>query len=110
MFYNAQEMMLRRELEEQADLQQAIELQRRRFMNLHLPDFKNDGIHHHQRSLSVGASISSPAYCYASQNVHPSYSIKQEVSEGFLISLSCSISYYYLFVVFVNFTLVVLCV
>ena len=38
MFYNAQEMMLRRELEEQADLQQAIELQRRRVMNLQLPD------------------------------------------------------------------------
>ncbi|XWS52560.1 hypothetical protein CRYUN_Cryun11dG0081200 [Craigia yunnanensis] len=81
MFYNAQEMMLRRELEEQADLQQAIELQRRRFMNLHLPDFKNDGIHHLQHSLSVGASISLPAYSYASQIVHPSYSIKQKVSE-----------------------------
>ncbi|KAG4129900.1 hypothetical protein ERO13_D09G108600v2 [Gossypium hirsutum] len=69
MFYNAQEMMLRRELEEQADLQQAIELQRRRFMNLQLPDFKNDGIHHHHCSLSVGASVPS------------SDSMKQEVSE-----------------------------
>ncbi|TYH53912.1 hypothetical protein ES332_D09G132900v1 [Gossypium tomentosum] len=69
MFYNAQEMMLRRELEEQADLQQAIELQRRRFMNLQLPDFKNDGIHHHHCSLSVGASVPS------------SGSMKQEVSE-----------------------------
>ncbi|XWS28326.1 hypothetical protein CRYUN_Cryun25bG0058900 [Craigia yunnanensis] len=81
MFYNAREMMLRREMEEQTDLQQAIELQRRGFMNLQLPDFKNYGIHHHQRSLSVGASVSLPAYSYASQNVHPSYSIKQEVSE-----------------------------
>ncbi|XWS73590.1 hypothetical protein CRYUN_Cryun02cG0141900 [Craigia yunnanensis] len=81
MFYNAQEMMFRRELEDQADLQQAIELQRRRFMNLQLPDFKNDGIHHHQHSLSVGASVSLPAYSHASQNVHPSDSIKQEVSE-----------------------------
>ncbi|KAA3455364.1 zinc finger CCCH domain-containing protein 55-like isoform X1 [Gossypium australe] len=70
MFYNAREMMLRRELEEQADLQQAIELQRRRFMNLQLPDFKNDGIHHfHHCSLSVGASVPS------------SDSMKQEVSE-----------------------------
>ncbi|PPR84000.1 hypothetical protein GOBAR_AA36713 [Gossypium barbadense] len=69
MFYNAKEMMLRRELEEQADLQQAIELQRRRFMNLQLPEFKNDGIHHHHCSLSVGASVPS------------SDSMKQEVSE-----------------------------
>ncbi|XVF04769.1 hypothetical protein REPUB_Repub05bG0113700 [Reevesia pubescens] len=76
MFYNAQEMMLRRELEEQA-----IELQRRRFMNLQLPDFKNDGIHHHQRSLSVGASVSLPPYSHISQNVHPSDGIKQDVSE-----------------------------
>ncbi|XVF69587.1 hypothetical protein PTKIN_Ptkin11bG0093200 [Pterospermum kingtungense] len=81
MFYNAREMMLRREMEEQAELQQAIELQRRRFMNLQLPDFKNDGIHHHQRSLSVDASVSLAAYSHASQNAQPSYSVKQEVSE-----------------------------
>ncbi|XP_022732389.1 zinc finger CCCH domain-containing protein 55-like isoform X2 [Durio zibethinus] len=81
MFYNAQEMMLRTELEEQADLQQAIELQRRRFMNLQLPDFKNAGIHHHHRSLSVGASVSLPAYSHTSLHGHPSNSIKQEVSE-----------------------------
>ncbi|KAE8728387.1 Nucleic acid binding protein, putative isoform 2 [Hibiscus syriacus] len=80
--YDAQEMMFRRELEEQVDIRQAIELQRRRFMNLQLPDFKNDGIHHHQRSLSVGASISLPAYSHAGQNVDPSDNIKQEVSEA----------------------------
>ncbi|XP_021278812.1 zinc finger CCCH domain-containing protein 55-like [Herrania umbratica] len=80
MVYDAREM-LRRKLEEQVDVQQAIELQRRRFINLQLPDFKNDGIHHHQRSLSVGASVSLPAYSHASQNVHPSDSIKQEVLE-----------------------------
>ncbi|XP_022756224.1 zinc finger CCCH domain-containing protein 55-like isoform X2 [Durio zibethinus] len=81
MFYNAQEMMLRRELEEQTEIQEAIELQRSRFMNLQLPDFKNDGIHRHQRSLSVGASVSLPAYSHVCENVHPSESIKQEVSE-----------------------------
>ncbi|XP_022754072.1 zinc finger CCCH domain-containing protein 55-like [Durio zibethinus] len=81
-FYNEPKMMLKRELEEQADLQQAIELQRSRFMNLQLPDFKNDGIHHHQRSLSVHASVSLPAYSHASQNVHPSDSIRQVVSEA----------------------------
>ncbi|GMI97412.1 hypothetical protein like AT3G21100 [Hibiscus trionum] len=81
MFYNTQKMMLRRELKEQTDLQQAIELQRRRFMNLQLPDFKNDGIHHHHRSLSVGASVPLPAYFHAGQSIDPPYSIKQEVSE-----------------------------
>ncbi|XWS71201.1 hypothetical protein CRYUN_Cryun03dG0118500 [Craigia yunnanensis] len=80
MFHNSQEMTLKREMEEQADLQPAIELQRR-FMNLQLLDFKNDGIHHHQCSLSVGASVSLPAYSHASQNVNPSDSIKQVVSE-----------------------------
>ncbi|KAK8604963.1 hypothetical protein V6N13_082425 [Hibiscus sabdariffa] len=81
MFYNAPEKMLRREFEEQTDLQHSIELQRRRLVNLQLPDFKNDGIHRHHRSLSVGASVSLPAYSHDSQNVHPSDSIKLEVSK-----------------------------
>ncbi|XP_010545607.1 PREDICTED: zinc finger CCCH domain-containing protein 55-like isoform X2 [Tarenaya hassleriana] len=45
---------LRREAE-QADMQHAIELQRRRFMTLQLPDLENQSIHHHHRSLSVGS-------------------------------------------------------
>ncbi|XP_076904826.1 zinc finger CCCH domain-containing protein 23-like [Bidens hawaiensis] len=45
------EMMIRRKLEEQ-ELQQAIELQDRRLMNLQLSDIKN---HHFQRSLSVSS-------------------------------------------------------
>ncbi|KAE8711344.1 zinc finger CCCH domain-containing protein 55-like isoform X2 [Hibiscus syriacus] len=81
MFHDAPEMMLRREFKEQADLQRAIELQRRRLVNLQLPDFKIDGIHHHQRSLSVDASVSLPAYSLDSQNAPPSDSIKQEVSK-----------------------------
>ncbi|CAI0412495.1 unnamed protein product [Linum tenue] len=52
--YNSQEMMLRRKLEEQAELQQAIELQGRRFINLQLPDLRGDYVNHHQRSLSMG--------------------------------------------------------
>ncbi|KAK8655195.1 hypothetical protein V6N13_107785 [Hibiscus sabdariffa] len=80
-FYNDPEVMLRREVEEQADLQHAIELQRRRLVNLQLPNFKNDDIHHHQRSLSVGASVSLPAYSLDSQNIPPSDSFKQEVSK-----------------------------
>ncbi|XP_039019162.1 zinc finger CCCH domain-containing protein 55-like [Hibiscus syriacus] len=83
MFYNAPEMMLRRELEEQADLQHSIELQRRRLVNLQLPDFKKDGIHHHHCGLLVGASVSLPAHSHDSQNVPPSDSIKTEVSKGF---------------------------
>ncbi|KAB2050320.1 hypothetical protein ES319_A13G237600v1 [Gossypium barbadense] len=60
MFYNAQEMMLRRKLEEQADLQQAIELQGRRLMNLQLLDLKNQHHSSFHHSLSTGSPIPSP--------------------------------------------------
>lgn len=84
MFYNTQEMLFRRKLEEQAELQQAIELQGRRLMNLQLPDL-NDRIPHHQRSLSVGAPISltPQPHTHINQNgILSSDSIKQEVAEG----------------------------
>ncbi|KAF1896946.1 hypothetical protein Lal_00034647 [Lupinus albus] len=45
MFYNPHEISLRRKLEEQAELQRAIELRGRRMMNLQLPDFVNNPIH-----------------------------------------------------------------
>ncbi|CAN0891847.1 Zinc finger CCCH domain-containing protein 22, partial [Linum grandiflorum] len=60
MFYNTQEMLLRKKLEEQADLQQAIELHGRRLMSLQLLDLKN---HHRQQlihGLSNGSPLSSP--------------------------------------------------
>ncbi|KAK9124892.1 hypothetical protein Scep_013738 [Stephania cephalantha] len=59
--FNSTQEMLRRKLEEQqVDLQQAIELQSRRFMGLQLLDVKK---HHHQRNLSAGAvSIPSPTH------------------------------------------------
>ncbi|KAK4356502.1 hypothetical protein RND71_025473 [Anisodus tanguticus] len=41
MFYNSHEMMLRRKIEQEAELQQAIELQGRRLMNLQMLDLKN---------------------------------------------------------------------
>lgn len=44
MFYNSQEIMLRKKMEQQqqaADLQQAIELEGRRFMGLQMLDLKN---------------------------------------------------------------------
>ncbi|KAK3205222.1 hypothetical protein Dsin_019268 [Dipteronia sinensis] len=59
-FYNTQEMLLRRKLEEQADLQQAIELQGRRLMNLQLLDFKNNNQHHHHHQFHHGMLNGSP--------------------------------------------------
>uniref|UniRef100_A0A2N9IY66 C3H1-type domain-containing protein n=1 Tax=Fagus sylvatica TaxID=28930 RepID=A0A2N9IY66_FAGSY len=57
MFYNTQDMLWRRKLEEQADLQQALELQSRRLMGLQLLDIKKQ---HHHRALSAGSPIPSP--------------------------------------------------
>lgn len=59
MLYNTQDMLWRRKLEEQADLQQAIELQNRRLMGLQLLDVKRN---HHHRALSTGAAIPSPTH------------------------------------------------
>ncbi|CAN4110259.1 unnamed protein product [Withania somnifera] len=59
MFYNTQDVMWRRKLEEQAELQQAIELQSRRLMNLQLLDVKRSN---HHRALSLGAIIPSPPH------------------------------------------------
>ncbi|KAI3827015.1 hypothetical protein L1987_01076 [Smallanthus sonchifolius] len=71
MLYNGQDLLWRKKLEEQADLQHAIELQNRRIMDLQLLDVKNSHHHHHhhqhQRALSTGAAIPSPT-CYS-----PSY-------------------------------------
>ncbi|XP_057495884.1 zinc finger CCCH domain-containing protein 46-like [Actinidia eriantha] len=55
MFFNTQDMW-RRKLEEQADLQQAIELQNQRLMGLQLLNVKG---HNHHRALSTGAGIPS---------------------------------------------------
>lgn len=60
MLYNPHDILLRRRMEEQAELQQVLELQERRLKNLQLPDFKNNPIHHHQRSLSVGNPLVLP--------------------------------------------------
>ncbi|KAA8520193.1 hypothetical protein F0562_014449 [Nyssa sinensis] len=57
MFYNTQDMLWRRKLEEQADLQQAIELQGRRLMGLQLLDAKR---YNQRRALPTGAAIPSP--------------------------------------------------
>ncbi|OAY37436.1 hypothetical protein MANES_11G101600v8 [Manihot esculenta] len=59
MFYNPDDMLWRRKLEEQADLQQALELQNRRLMGLQLLDVKK---HHHHRALSTGSQTPSTTY------------------------------------------------
>ncbi|KAM1811938.1 hypothetical protein ACFX12_028520 [Malus domestica] len=55
MFYNSQDMLWRRKLEEQADLQ-ALEIQSRRLMGLQLHDVKK----HHHHALSASSPIHSP--------------------------------------------------
>ena len=80
-FYPTREMMLRRKLEEQAKLQQAIEFQRRRFLNLQLPDLKNH-IHHHQRSLSVGSPVTLHSHDVNQNVILPCDGINQEILEG----------------------------
>ncbi|OIT22236.1 PREDICTED: zinc finger CCCH domain-containing protein 53-like isoform X2 [Nicotiana attenuata] len=83
MFYNSQDMILRRKLEEQADLQQAIELQSRRLMNLQLLDVKRSN---HHRALSLGAVIPSPPHSpgFFNQNfVHsPNLGSREAVEEN----------------------------
>ncbi|KAF5735807.1 putative Zinc finger family protein / RNA recognition motif-containing protein [Tripterygium wilfordii] len=59
MFYNTQEMLLRRKLEEN-ELQQAIELQGRRLMNLQLMDLKNQRDYQFHHGLSTNSPIPSP--------------------------------------------------
>ncbi|KAF7836116.1 zinc finger CCCH domain-containing protein 53-like isoform X1 [Senna tora] len=58
MYFNTQDMLWRRKLEEQSDLQQALELQSRRLMGLQLLDIKKQ----HQRAFSTGSPIPSPTH------------------------------------------------
>lgn len=79
-------------MEEQADLQQAIELQNRRLMGLQLLDVKR-GNHH--RALSTGAAISSPSHSpnFFHQSVVLSSSDRSspEFPEGIIFShFTCS--------------------
>ncbi|XP_060197208.1 zinc finger CCCH domain-containing protein 22-like isoform X1 [Lycium barbarum] len=75
MFYNPHEMMLRRKMEQDAELQQAIELQGRRLMNLQL--MKN---HHHNNHLqpSVSPGVPSPEFQNNQGFVYSSNDINQE--------------------------------
>ncbi|XP_050385807.1 zinc finger CCCH domain-containing protein 53 isoform X2 [Argentina anserina] len=78
MFYNSQDMMWRRKLEEQAELQQALEIQSRRLMDLQLLDVKK----HHHRALSASSPINSPTQSPSmfSQNfLRPSFHSPEEI-------------------------------
>lgn len=88
MFYNTQEMMLRRKLEQEAELQQAIELQGRRLMNLQIVDLKN---HHHAHpfhpGILQGVALPSPSRPLSQINQDLtllSDDINVEVPEGWL--------------------------
>ncbi|OMO90137.1 hypothetical protein COLO4_19331 [Corchorus olitorius] len=81
MFYNNQDMLWRRKLEEQADLQQALELQNRRLMGLQLLDIKK---HHHHRALSSGSPIPSPTHSpnlFSQSLVLPQFHRNQETPQ-----------------------------
>ncbi|KAJ8551341.1 hypothetical protein K7X08_000711 [Anisodus acutangulus] len=75
MFYNSHEMMLRRKIEQEAELQQAIELQGRRLMNLQLLDLKNQ-----HRNDPFPPSLSPGFHSQNSQNLIPAPNgIDQEI-------------------------------
>ncbi|CAI9785760.1 unnamed protein product [Fraxinus pennsylvanica] len=85
MFYNAQEMMLQRKLEQEAELQHAIDLQGRRMMNMQLMDLKNQHHNiHFLSNLSASAPIGSPIQSQLQMNqnlILQSDDANQEVSE-----------------------------
>ncbi|KAE9593482.1 hypothetical protein Lal_00029280 [Lupinus albus] len=79
MFYNSQDMLWRRKLEEQADFQQVLELQSRRLMGLQLLDIKKQ----HHRALSTGSPIPSLTHSPSMFNqnlVFPSFHSSSETS------------------------------
>ncbi|KAG7555046.1 Zinc finger CCCH-type [Arabidopsis suecica] len=76
MLYERREMMRRKM--EQADLLRAIELERRRFINLQLPEFKNSVMQNHHRSFSVG----SPGYFSSASNQSPDFQSELSVADA----------------------------
>ncbi|KAK6164112.1 hypothetical protein DH2020_000976 [Rehmannia glutinosa] len=89
MLFNAQEMLLRRKLEQEAELHHAIELQGRRMMNLQLMDLKNQHNNHHfLPNFRAGVPISSPRLM--NQNFTAADNINQENSEEFECSQEAS--------------------
>uniref|UniRef100_A0A2P2M4U3 Zinc finger CCCH domain-containing protein 53-like n=1 Tax=Rhizophora mucronata TaxID=61149 RepID=A0A2P2M4U3_RHIMU len=87
-FYNTQDVLWRRKLEEQADLQQALELQSRRLMGLQIFDFKE---HYHNRALSPSSPIHSPihsqSFFHQSVSFPPRYSRTEAPQESESVSM-----------------------
>lgn len=91
--FSTQEMVLRRKLEQEAELQHALELQGRRMMNLQLMDLKNQ--HHNSHLLQSFRGdippISSPRQSQLQMNqnfVATSDGINLDNSEGWLLFLT----------------------
>lgn len=86
MLFNTQEMMLRRKLEQEVELQHAIELQGRRMMNLQLMDLKNLHQNHHlMQGFRAGLPMSSPRQSQFLMNqnfISAPDGMNQENSEG----------------------------
>ncbi|KAL6205075.1 hypothetical protein ACLB2K_022339 [Fragaria x ananassa] len=68
MYYSTQEMMLRRKLEDQANLDHAIELQERRLVNMHLLGIKNNNHHQYYQGQSEGSPFPSPTLSLTPKN------------------------------------------
>lgn len=88
-FNNSQEMMFRRKMEQEAELQQAIEYEGRRLMNLQLPDMMNRNLNHqlHRHQLAVvpvPVPVPFPAQAYSqiNQGLAQSSDITQEDLDG----------------------------
>ena len=83
MFYNTQEILLRRKLEQEAELHQALEFQGRRLFNMRFME-KNQGQQLQPGTLQ-GVSIPSPSQPLSQINqdlILPSDGINLEVPEG----------------------------
>ncbi|KAJ0264613.1 RNA-binding [Hirschfeldia incana] len=76
MFSSTQEIMRRK-----AEQAEVLEFQRRRLVNLQLPDLDSESFHHHQRSLSIGSPVHYPSRVNQSM-LFRSENAGEEVVEG----------------------------
>lgn len=85
MLYNSQDALWRKKLEQQADLEHAIEQQNRRLMELQLLDVKSN----YHRAFSSGAAIPFPSTAHSpnflQQSIFvPSNRSSPNISEGII--------------------------
>lgn len=88
MLLSPQEMMLRKKLEQEVELQHAIELESQRMLRLQLRDLKAQNHNNHcLQRFSSGIQYSSPRMSQWLMNQHvsaSSHSVNEDDSEGFL--------------------------